>query len=161
MSVERVACPKCGSNNFATQARCWSCGTALASGASAPASVAASSPVHASVASADFARPVVTNYSGLAAGATAAMGLLFPAIAIPVGIVFLMLDDKRKAQIGWLNILWGSVGSVIHIVATMALYGAMYGMILRSAVGAAGQARQGIEQRSGGLPQGFPGFPTQ
>jgi len=89
------------------------------------------------------------------------MGLLFPAIAIPVGLVFLMLDDKRKTQIGWLNIIWGCVGSAIHILATLALYGAMYGMIMRAAVGAAGQARQGVEQRTGGVPQGFPGFPTQ
>ncbi|MGC4045303.1 MAG: hypothetical protein QM758_16045 [Armatimonas sp.] len=160
MSVERVACPKCGSNNFATQARCWSCGTALTAGvASAPAP--ASSVAYNSPAPVGVAPPRIAQHSGLAAGAAAAMGLLMPAIAIPVGIVFLMLDDKRKAQIGWLNILWGTVGTVIHIMLTMALSAMVTPILIRMMTGAAGQARQGIEQRSGGLPQGFPGFPQQ
>jgi hypothetical protein len=95
--------------------------------------------------------------SGLAAGAAAVFGLFFPALAVPVGIVFLMLDDRRKAQIGWLNILWGTIGTLVHIAATMALSAMITPMLLNAATRFSGQARQGIEQRTGGLPPGFPG----
>jgi uncharacterized membrane protein len=46
------------------------------------------------------------------------MGAFFPVLAIPIGIVFLMLDDKRRAQIGWWNIIAGVVGTVVHTVVT-------------------------------------------
>jgi uncharacterized membrane protein len=43
-----------------------------------------------------------------------ALGIVFPMLAIPVGMVFLMLDDKRKAQIGWWNIVFGLVGTLLN-----------------------------------------------
>ena len=121
MSVDRVACPKCGSNNFATQARCWSCGTPLGGGApvAAPASVAPpSSPVN----------------PATAIWATVALGLLFPFVAVPVGFVFLMLDDRRKCQLGWQAILWGTVGTVVQLIATAMLGSMLTGPLLQSSM---------------------------
>jgi hypothetical protein len=148
MSVERLACPQCGSNNFATQARCWSCGTALA-----PESTPASPLPRPTAPSA----PAQRALTGLSFGAAIAFGLLFPALAIPVGIVFLMLDDRQKAQIGWQNILWGTIGTVLHIFATMALSAAITPMLLQAMTRAVDQARGAGESGLGGLPPGFPG----
>ena len=105
MSNERVVCASCGSNNFATQAACWKCGKTLAalpSGLSAP-----------SQAGTVAAMPLRTE-SPMALWSALAMGLLFPAVALPVGLVFLMLDDQRKIQIGWWNILFGLLGTVLN-----------------------------------------------
>lgn len=101
MSDGRRICPACGSNNFETQAACWKCGKPL-TGASAP----AASP---------------TPPSPNAWIATIALGLLFPLVAVPVGLVFLMLDDPRKTQIGRWNLLWGTIGTLVHLVGTLFL----------------------------------------
>lgn len=104
----RIVCSRCGSNNFSTQASCWKCGAPLAANApspSAPAPLSAPIPRPA----ADSATPFV---------AAAALGLLFPLVAVPVGIVFLMLDDSRKSAIGRWNIAWGIAGTILHTVAT-------------------------------------------
>ncbi len=149
MSVERLACPKCGSNNFATQARCWSCGTALTAGAPAPG--VPHSPLltpHS---------PVSDSPSGLAIGAAVVLGLFFPLLAVPVGIVFLMLDDRKKTKIGWHNILWGTVGTVLHVVGTMALSAMLTPMLINAATRAAGQARGNVEQGAGMPSSGLPG----
>lgn len=122
MSNERVVCAACGSNNFATQAACWKCGKPLVASAtpsSSPpqamsAGVAAVSP-----------RPIpisTSTESPAALWSSVALGVVFPMISIPVGLVFLMLDDKRKAQIGWWNILFGLVGTLLNgIVVAVSL----------------------------------------
>ena len=104
----RIVCSKCGSNNFATQAACWQCGAALSGSAPRP------TPSAPGV----FAPPAPAPTSSQPFVAAAAMGLLFPLIAVPVGIVFLMLDDPRKAAIGRSNIAWGVAGTILHTVAT-------------------------------------------
>jgi hypothetical protein len=134
MSVDRVACPRCSSNNFATQARCWSCGTPLGGGATPSAPPNASAPAP--------ALPPVTNVSpAVASWATVAMGIFFPFFAVPIGIVFLMLDDKRKCHIGWQAILWGTVGTVVQLIAGALLGSMLTGPLLQSAIRLTGQAQ--------------------
>lgn len=124
MSNERVVCAACGSNNFATQAACWKCGKVL----SAPPPVAAPAPMSAVPAGAPpLARPLpapdLRSESPAAFWSSVAMGVLFPMLAIPVGLVFLMLDDRRKHQIGWWNILFGLVGTLLNgVIAVVSLY---------------------------------------
>ena len=55
--------------------------------------------------------------------AAAALGLLFPWVGIPIGIVFLMLDDPRKAQLGWIAIGWSVAGTILSIVASLIVLG--------------------------------------
>lgn len=52
----------------------------------------------------------------LAPKAAAALSLMFPFIGLPVGMVFLMLDDPRKTQIGWITIGWSVAGSVLNAI---------------------------------------------
>ena len=121
----RIVCPRCGANNFDTQAACWKCGASLAPGAAnaAPTPGAASggsgpgvsaTPV-APVSARPYAPPVDP---GIAIWSAVALALLFPVFAVPVGIVFLMLDDRRRAEVGRVAILWGVVGTVFHTVVT-------------------------------------------
>ena len=108
MTTDRVVCSQCGANNFATQAACWKCGTSLSA---APAAPLPATP----------ARPLLdTPESPAALWSSIALGALFPVISIPVGLVFLMLDDRRKAQIGWWNILAGVIGTVLNVLLAFA-----------------------------------------
>jgi predicted cobalt transporter CbtA len=122
---ERVICASCGANNFATQAACWKCGKGLNTISSAPPpSSASSSPLNAGLPAPNSVyveRASANDYisPSNATAAAVVLGLLFPTFAIPVGIVFLMLDNKRKTAIGWQNIIWGTVGFTIHFIVTM------------------------------------------
>ena len=129
----RVVCLQCGANNFDTQAACWKCGASLASvsaGPPPPASVrpngsvvggvggtrpSAPSPLAVAPASAfqsSTVDPSVALWSAIA------LGVLFPFFAIPVGIVFLMLDDRRKAELGRITLVWGILGTIFHTLVT-------------------------------------------
>ena len=119
MSNERVVCAACGSNNFATQAACWKCGRALVASAALPVPQPQPAPDGAAV---PVARPTYALPSTelpAAFWSSVAMGVFFPIISIPVGLVFLMLDDKRKTQIGWWNILFGLLGTVLNGIVVM------------------------------------------
>lgn len=118
MSNERVVCAACGSNNFATQAACWKCGKPLSAGTAAPPSPISAAAVPAAAVQARPA-PVPASYdlrneTPAAFWSSVAMGIVFPMFAIPIGMVFLMLDDRRKAQIGWWNILFGLLGTLLN-----------------------------------------------
>ncbi len=110
-----------------TQAACWKCGARLAGGSGASAPPVARAPLGvygtAPAASPLAATPVsylsrsATADPAVASWSSALLGLLFPYAAIPVGLVFLMFDDKRRAEIGRLAIIWGVVGTVVHTLA--------------------------------------------
>ena len=128
VSPGRLLCPQCGVNNFDTQAACWKCGAPLKAGATTapahrPASPFAAPPPAARAA--DSAPPVSVDPT-LANVAAFSLALLFPFVAVPAGLIFLMLDDRRKAQIGKLTLVWGILFSLLHFVFT--------GWLLREAV---------------------------
>lgn len=97
---ERMRCPQCGANNFKGTLKCWQCSANLGGASMAP-----SAP-----------RIAIRQDADLANKAAAALGLMFPYIGIPVGMVFLMLDDVRKTRLGWLTITWSIVGTVLNVV---------------------------------------------
>lgn len=118
----RVRCLYCGANNFPAAPSCWQCGRtlqALPTGAAAPASGPGTA------APAAFAQPRVPMtsapaYTALATKSAAALGLLFPPIALPVGMVFLMLDDPRKTRLGWITIGWSILGTILNVIFLVA-----------------------------------------
>ena len=129
MSVAgRVVCGQCGANNFDTQAACWKCGASLSAPPAASPSASMTparsqngggyppSPMTAPVAPAAF-RPALLD-PAVAFWSAVALGVLFPFFAVPVGIVFLMLDDRRKAEVGRITLVWGIIGSVFHTLVT-------------------------------------------
>lgn len=115
----RVVCSRCGVNNFATQAACWKCGAPLGPAAVGRPAAATGAPSPAtpglvlspSVGRAD-ADPSVAPV------AAAGLALLFPLVAVPAGLVFLMLDDRRKIELGKILLIWGVVATIAHMLVT-------------------------------------------
>lgn len=146
----RRVCSRCGSNNFETQAACWKCGAAL--DAVPPALTGTSSPA---------VSPTFPAPSSTALVASILLGLLLPVVAFPVGLIFLMLDDPRKAQIGRWNLAWSVAGTLLHLVATLLLarvvllpFTGMVQTLTRSAGASAEQndIRQGGKILDGAFP---------
>ncbi len=126
----RVRCLYCGANNFPASAVCWQCSRPLKAMPiqampTGPAPGGASVPAGAVF---PAVRPALSE-SPLASKAAAAMGLLFPWFGLPAGMIFLMLDDPRKTQIGWLLIGWSLAGSVINIVALAVTLGPLWAVL--------------------------------
>lgn len=143
---QRVKCLYCGANNFARSVSCWQCGrslVALREPAGSNAGLSASSAANdtrALMGDKAFAQPppgprpsgfsslgaVAMNAAATASRSTktaALLGLAFPWIGLPVGMIFLMLDDDRKAQIGWITIGWSLFGTAINIIGGLILLG--------------------------------------
>lgn len=145
----RVRCLYCGANNFPESAACWQCGRPLKA-APVGASEAAAPPLPAPLPGiGPSPRPAPSRpitESTLAPKAAAALGLMFPFIGLPVGIVFLMLDDPRKTQIGWMTIGWSVLGTVLNSIAFSVLLALLAPLL------------KGIPH-PGGSPGGLPGVP--
>jgi len=104
-SANRRVCPTCGANNFDTQARCWQCGGALnPAGSSA-------GPLPAGTTSTPFDNNTATI-------AAAALAFLTPAVALVVGLVFLMLGDPDRIRTGKRTLGFAVAGLVVHLIAT-------------------------------------------
>lgn len=119
-----MRCLYCGANNFPASAACWQCGRPLKAVSAGPPEAAGSAPPGQLPGIAAVQRPQAfypAPESSLAPKAAAAMGLIFPWIGLPVGMVFLMLDDPRKAKIGWMTIGWSILGTLLNIIAGVVL----------------------------------------
>jgi len=145
----RVRCLYCGANNFPTSAACWQCSRPLKAMPSAPAgglSASASAPMP-GVLPAPAVRPL-PSASALAPKAAAALGMLFPLVGLPAGIIFLMLDDPRKTQLGWTLIVWSIVGTVLSVVPLLLTLGPILALL------------RGFLPHPGSPPPAIPGLPT-
>jgi len=113
----RIVCPRCGANNFDTVTACWRCSASLASALPGPLPAAPSLPDRAANAQA-MAPPAVPQAGSPAAASRAAMwlGLLFPYFGIPVGLAFIMCEDRRRQEIGRQCILWSLLSTFIHLL---------------------------------------------
>lgn len=67
--------------------------------------------------------------SPLAPKAAAALGLLFPWVGLPAGMIFLMLDDPRKTQIGWVLIGWSLAGTVLSVISLAVTLGPFWSLL--------------------------------
>lgn len=149
----RVRCLYCGANNFPASAACWQCSRPLKttpSGMAAPGQTEVtsgpslmSSPL---MASAPAMRAPAIELS-LAPKAAAALGLMFPYVGLPVGIIFLMLDDPRKTQLGWLLIGWSVLGSVLNGIGLLVTLVPLWSFLKGAHPG-------------GAAPNGIPGVPN-
>lgn len=85
--------------------------------------------------------------SALAPKAAAALGLIFPYVGLPVGIVFLMLDDPRKEKLGWITLGWSILGTILNSIAFAALLALLAPLF------------KGLTHVGGG-PTAIPGMPS-
>lgn len=119
----RVICARCGANNFETQAACWKCAASLAPGAVPVLSPAANIP---GAAPAAAYRPAASVDSSIAIWCGIILAVLFPYVAVPAGLVFMMLDDRRKLEVGRVTLIAGIVASIFHFMITAALIQNMF-----------------------------------
>jgi len=84
----------------------------------------------------------------LAPKAAAALGLLFPLIGLPAGMIFLMLDDPRKTQLGWILIGWSLAGTLLSVLPLLLTLGPLLAVL------------RGLLPHSGSPAPAIPGLPT-
>lgn len=65
-----------------------------------------------------FVDPAVAFWAAIA------LAFFFPAVAVPVGIIFLMVDDRRRIEIGKITLVWGLVFSVLQFIVMAWVYSA-------------------------------------
>ncbi len=136
----RRTCAQCGANNFDTVTACWKCGAPLHGGATAarpPGGAPGAPPI---------APPQGSYASPGAIRAAVWLGLLLPYIGLPVGLIFLMLDDERRAEVGRACVLWSCISLVLHLMVM-----AVIGIGTRELLFALLQGVRGAATRGGGM----------
>ena len=147
----RVRCLYCGANNFPSSAACWQCSRPLkAMPATPPANAPGALPPSFSsdLTPTSVSRPALAE-SPLAPKAAAALGMLFPYVGLPAGMIFLMLDDPRKTQLGWLLIGWSIAGTILSVASLAVTLGPVWA-VLRSL----------LPHPGGSAPPAIPGLPA-
>ena len=114
----RVVCARCSANNFETQKACWKCSAPLTSSSEAVLR-SANAPGRTDIPSANrVVDPAIAHWVGVVGG------LLLPLAMLPVGLAFLMWDDRRKVEVGRTATIAALVGTFLHMVITgFAVYG--------------------------------------
>ncbi len=133
----RINCPRCQSNNFDTVTVCWKCGASLVTGAppqpampspqSSYSTVAPPSGYAQSSGNDRFAGMQAMAATAIAASGNPAaanraafwLGLLMPYFGLPIGLAFVMCDDRRRQEVGRICILWSTISGVIHLLFTI------------------------------------------
>lgn len=136
----RITCPRCGSNNFDTVTACWKCGNPLGAGSS-PAAAAGGQRPNVTAYAAPAMQPMpatmpvpspagfgdrvaatyvsaTTSLGNPAAANRAAfwLGMLMPYFGLPIGLAFMMCDDRRRQEVGRICVLWSLLSGVIHML---------------------------------------------
>ena len=124
----RLTCPKCGANNFDTVTSCWKCGTPMGAGGAAMAAMPMSAPAapayveRAPQSSPQMAyappasAPIPTGDSRMARRAAIALALTIPWIGLPVGWIFMMIEDRSKQSVGRVCANWSIAALIVHLV---------------------------------------------
>ena len=165
----RITCPRCGSNNFDTVTACWKCSNPLTASAAAvaPAAARQAAPAYAPSAVSAGSPVVQPSFSDRAVSTVAALpqtlgnaaaanraafwlGMLFPYFGLPIGLAFIMCDDRRRQEVGRLCVMWSLLSGVIHFLFMIV---AMLGM-RQYFTAFLGQAGRGL---NGGLGGGLGG----
>jgi hypothetical protein len=81
------------------------------------------------------------------------LGLLFPYFGLPIGLAFMMCDDRRRQEVGRACVLWSILSMVIHL---MLMFITVVGM--REYVMAAFNAARAAAGKGGGMDGGLEGL---
>lgn len=162
----RVVCPRCGANNFDTVTACWKCSAPLASATTgytgytpSPISNPVSIPNPPQFTSQPQSGAPTEGFAYRAAAAVIQagdvaranraafwLGITMPYFGFPIGLAFMMCDDRRRQEVGRICILWSLVSGVLHILLTfVSLLGMREWMMMFL-----GAAKTGLNGRSGG-----------
>lgn len=173
----RVTCPRCGANNFDTVTSCWKCGAPVGAGGGAqaapmpapqamPAGSAPASPpaAYQQERAPAYSQPPVsypaptavpTGDPGVARRAAIALALTIPFVGLPVGWVFMMIQDREKQAIGRVCAIWSMIALVLHLFLTYFLVQQSMRMI----TGILLPVISGAARRGASSPDSMPGVP--
>jgi hypothetical protein len=160
----RITCPRCGANNFDTVTSCWKCGAPVGSAASAPAM-----PMTAPVAGIPaippsygqeraplpipYSPPAPSGDANMARRAAVLLALTIPFIGLPVGWIFMMIEDRNKQAVGRLCATWSLIGLLLHLVVTYVMVQNSVPLLLRML----GPVMEGAARRNANGADGLPG----
>jgi len=164
----RITCPRCGANNFDTVTSCWKCGSPVGQMAGTPMPAAMPQPAAAmppmspspvqytqerAPAPAYQPAPMPTGDSGVAKRAALALGLTIPFVGLPVGWVFMMIEDRNKQAIGRWCAMWSMIGLVLHLFVTWFMIQQSVPLMIQLL----GAATKGMSRQNPGGIEGLPG----
>jgi hypothetical protein len=167
-SASRITCPRCGANNFDTVTSCWKCGAPVGQMAGPPTSapIQQSQAVLPSLSSAPLqyaqervpgpvmqAAPLPTGDSGVAKRAALLLGLTIPFVGLPVGWVFMMIEDRNKQAVGRWCAMWSMIGLVLHLFVTWFMIQQSVPLMIQLL----GAATKGMARQNTGGLEGVPG----
>ncbi len=113
----RWTCAKCGANNFDTVTACWKCNTTKHAGSSSPqyAPSMGERPMQYAPAAPVMSPSIALQGDpGTAKRAALLLAFTLPFIGLPVGWVFMMMEDYRRQAIGRFCVLWSCVALLVH-----------------------------------------------
>ena len=76
--------------------------------------------------------------SSMARRAAIALGITLPFIGLPVGWIFMMIEDRNKQAVGRLCATWSLLGLVAHLVLTWFMFQQAIPILMRVLTVAAG-----------------------
>lgn len=138
----RVTCPRCGANNFDSVSTCWKCQAPLS---------AARPPVfqERSLAVAPGAAAMQSGDPSVARRAAVALGVAIPYVGLPVGWVFMMIEDQRKQEVGRICVYWSLISLVVQTVLMFIAAQAMVPFLMSALHALAGGAARGLPSGAG------------
>ncbi len=152
----RVTCPRCGANNFDTSHACWKCGAPLVS----PVGTATESRrvYRETFRSSEQMGPrsTVEGDPGVARRAAIGLALVVPWIGLPVGWIFMMIEDGRRQAVGRVCVVWSIAALILHLLLMVVAAQAAGAMLSRqllplieSMARSAGQASRATNPSAG------------
>jgi hypothetical protein len=108
-----------------------------------PVSRPLAAPVAAAVRPQPGVDPAVANWTAIISS------LLMPGIMFPVGVVFLMLDDRRKLEVGRITLIASTVGTALHLFFTFLLLGSTLSAFINAGPGMVNWAQKLKEAQAG------------
>lgn len=103
----------------------------------------------------------VSTLGNMAASNRAAfwLGMLMPYFGLPIGLAFIMCDDRRRQEVGRLCVLWSLLSSVIHLLLMIVSLLGMRQFLAAFMGSAMNAAKSGGGGMGGGLGGGLDGSP--
>ena len=101
-----------------------------------------------------YAPPAMLSGNAAAANRAAIwLGLLFPYFGFPIGLAFMMCDDRRRQEVGRLCVIWSLISGMLHLLlAFITIVG------MREYVMTAINAARAAAEKGGGMGGGLDGL---
>ena len=77
------------------------------------------------------------------------LGLLFPYFGLPIGLAFMMCDDRRRQEVGRACVIWSLLSGVLHLIL---FFITIVGM--REYISAVFNTARAAAERAGGMGGG-------